>query len=116
LARDGRASQEANPLFRSGAAPDALFLARTPTGREYDSGDYATALDRARDAIGYDKVRDEQRRRRRAGGAPLGIGIASYVERSGGPPDSEEYGSVEIQPNGNVVGPLARRRGPGLRH
>jgi carbon-monoxide dehydrogenase large subunit len=79
------------------------FPYRTPTGREYDSGDYATALDRALDAIGYDKVRDEQRRRRRAGGAPLGIGIASYVERSGGPPGSEEYGSVEIQPNGSVV-------------
>jgi carbon-monoxide dehydrogenase large subunit len=79
------------------------FPYRTPTGREYDSGDYATALDRALDAIGYDKVRDEQLRRRRAGGAPLGVGIASYVERSGGPPGSEEYGSVEIQPNGRVV-------------
>lgn len=79
------------------------FPYRTPTGREYDSGDYATALNRALDAIGYDRVRDEQRRRRRAGGAPLGIGIASYVERSGGPPGSEEYGSVEIQPNGSVV-------------
>lgn len=79
------------------------FPYRTPTGREYDSGDYATALDLALQAIDYENVRAEQRRRRSEGGAPLGIGIASYVERAGGPPRSEEYGSVEVEPDGSVL-------------
>ncbi|HEY6497751.1 MAG TPA: molybdopterin cofactor-binding domain-containing protein [Trebonia sp.] len=79
------------------------FPYRTPTGREYDSGDYGAALDRALEVIRYAEVRAEQRRRRREGGRPLGVGIASYVERSGGPANSEEYGSIEITPDGSVV-------------
>jgi carbon-monoxide dehydrogenase large subunit len=74
----------------------------TPTGRTYDSGDYATALDRALAAVEYDKVRAEQSRRRQ-GGRPLGVGIATYVERAGGPPDSDEYGSVEACADGTFV-------------
>ena len=79
------------------------FPYQTPTGRTYDSGDYARALDRALDAIGYQAVRAEQRRRRRDGGRPLGIGLACYVERSGGPPDSDEFGSVEACADGTVL-------------
>lgn len=79
------------------------FPYRTPTGREYDSGDYAAALDRALEAIGYTEVREEQRRRHDAGGPPLGVGFACYVERAGGPPGSMEYGSVEVAPDGQVT-------------
>ncbi|MFC7642814.1 xanthine dehydrogenase family protein molybdopterin-binding subunit [Streptosporangium lutulentum] len=79
------------------------FPYRTPTGRVYDSGDYAGALDVALEAVGYAEVRAEQARRRAVGGPPLGIGMATYVERSGGAPDTDEYGSVEVCADGTVV-------------
>ena len=79
------------------------FPYRTPTGRLYDSGDYARALDLALDVAGYADVRAEQARRRAEGGPPLGIGMAVYVERSGGAPDTDEYGSVEVCADGTVV-------------
>jgi aerobic carbon-monoxide dehydrogenase large subunit len=79
------------------------FPYQTPTGRTYDSGDYPAALDKALAAVEYDQVRAEQARRRREGGWPLGIGIATYIERSGGPPDSDEFGSVEACADGTFV-------------
>ena len=79
------------------------FPYRTPTGRLYDSGDYARALDLALDVAGYADVRAEQARRRAEDGPPLGIGMAVYVERSGGALDSDEYGSVEVRADGTVV-------------
>ena len=75
----------------------------TPSGRTYDSGEYAAALDTALAAVGYDRLREEQARRRLEGGPPLGVGIATYVERSGGPPDSDEFGSVEACSDGTFV-------------
>jgi carbon-monoxide dehydrogenase large subunit len=88
--------------YRNLIRPDK-FPYRTPTGRVYDSGDYAAALDTALAAVQYDWVRAEQARRRRDGGWPLGIGLATYIERSGGPPDSDEYGSVEACADGTFV-------------
>ncbi|MGO9784649.1 MAG: xanthine dehydrogenase family protein molybdopterin-binding subunit [Streptosporangiaceae bacterium] len=82
------------------------FPYRTLTGRTYDSGNYEAALDRAVAAVRYDEVRVAQRRRRSGGGAgprPLGVGVACYVERSGGPPDTDEFGSVEVEPDGSVI-------------
>jgi carbon-monoxide dehydrogenase large subunit len=77
------------------------FPYRTPTGRLYDSGDYAAALDTALAAVDYPALRAEQARRRRAGGGrPLGIGIATYVERSGGAAGTDEYGAVRACPDG----------------
>ena len=87
---------------RNHLRPDQ-FPYETPTGRRYDSGDYTAALDKALAEVGYDDLRAEQRRRRADGGRPLGIGIATYVERSGGPPDSDEHGAVEARPDGSVV-------------
>ena len=75
----------------------------TPTGRTYDSGSYTVAMDKALAEVGYDEVRAEQAERRRSGGRPLGIGIATYVERSGGPPDSDEHGAVEACADGTIV-------------
>ena len=80
------------------------FPYRTPTGRTYDSGNYEAALDKALAAIRYDEVRAAQRHRRSSGaGVPLGVGVACYVERSGGPPDTDEFGSVEVEPDGSVI-------------
>ena len=80
------------------------FPYRSATGAVYDSGDHAAALRLALERSGYDEVRAEQRRRRTTGeGKALGIGIGSYVERSGGQEGSTEFGSVTIEPDGTVV-------------
>ncbi len=80
--------------------PDA-FPYRTPTGLTYDSGDYPAALAKALDAVGYRQWRAEQRRRRDSGdGRPLGIGLCTYVDRSGA---GEEFGAVEAHRDGTVL-------------
>jgi carbon-monoxide dehydrogenase large subunit len=79
------------------------FPYQTPSGHCYDSGDYAAALDMALTAVDYPGLRAEQARRRAGGGWPLGIGIATYVERSGGAPDSDEFGSVEACADGTFL-------------
>jgi carbon-monoxide dehydrogenase large subunit len=80
---------------------------RTAFGALYDSGDYLTALDRALDAAGYPALREEQARRRAAGDVTqLGIGLASYVEITGGGAESgapRENASVEVHPDGTAT-------------
>src|SRR6266508_1552255 len=48
----------------------------------YDCGDYASALDHALEAIGYEGARREQAAARRQG-RHVGIGVASMVEKAG---------------------------------
>ncbi len=84
---------------RNFIAPDA-FPYSTPTGFTYDSGDYATALKRALEELGYAGWRAEQARRRAAGEPPIGIGLCTYVERSG---SGEEFGAVEACPDGDFL-------------
>lgn len=89
---------------RRNFVPREAFPYRTPTDRVYDSGNYDGALDRALAAVGYERWRAEQSRRRASGnGPPLGIGICSYVERAGGSPGMPEYGSVEACADGTFV-------------
>lgn len=50
----------------------------------YDTGNYAPALDKALDAIGYSELRAEQQRRiDQHAGKLIGIGLSSYVEVCG---------------------------------
>ena len=81
----------------------SAFPLTTPMGAKYDSGEYASALDKALDAAGYADLRAEQARRR-ASGSPvqLGIGIASYVETTN-PMGSGDYGAVEITKDGGAI-------------
>jgi carbon-monoxide dehydrogenase large subunit len=66
----------------------------------YDSGDYAGALDRAVELIGYDRfVREEQPALRRAGKS-VGIGVVSYIEGTGVGP--YEGARVTVEPSGTV--------------
>jgi carbon-monoxide dehydrogenase large subunit len=72
------------------------------TGMRYDSGDYLAALDAALEAVGYDGLRAEQARRRAAGDPRLlGVGVATFVDRTAGVPGSE-YGAVELRPDGTM--------------
>ncbi|MGW4736028.1 xanthine dehydrogenase family protein molybdopterin-binding subunit [Streptomyces shenzhenensis] len=92
-------------LRRRNFIPPAAFPYATPTGRRYDSGDYAAALDLALETLGYEEWRAEQARRRADPDAlPLGIGVACYVERSGGEPGGlHEFGGLEAHEDGTVT-------------
>ncbi|MFG2074389.1 aerobic carbon-monoxide dehydrogenase large subunit [Nonomuraea maritima] len=61
------------------------FPYHSPTGWEYDSGDYPRALRLALDMAGYDKLRAEQADRR-ARGELMGIGISFFTEAVGAGP------------------------------
>jgi aerobic carbon-monoxide dehydrogenase large subunit len=80
---------------------------QTAFGALYDSGDYAAALDVALAAAGYDELRREQAQRRASGEVvQLGIGLASYVEITGGGDESgppNENATVEVHPDGTAT-------------
>ena len=79
------------------------FPHRTPSGSEYDSGNYEGALDAALAAAGYEELRQDQARRRQEGTGPLlGIGICCYVEVSA-VGESSEYSAVEVRTDGSAV-------------
>ncbi|MGH1488229.1 MAG: xanthine dehydrogenase family protein molybdopterin-binding subunit [Acidimicrobiales bacterium] len=79
------------------------FPFTTPTGAAMDSGEYERALDNALEASGYAELRAEQERRRAAGATKqLGIGLSTYVEITN-PLGGQEYGSVEILPDGSAL-------------
>jgi aerobic carbon-monoxide dehydrogenase large subunit len=61
------------------------FPFTTPTGWEYDSGDYPRALQMAMDIAGYDALRAEQAEKR-ANGELMGIGLAFFTEGVGAGP------------------------------
>jgi carbon-monoxide dehydrogenase large subunit len=87
---------------------------RMPSRLVDDSGHYTECLDAALDLLGYDSFRDEQQRRARSGGPPLGIGFACYNELTGlgraasaGPRmpfrTGHEACTVRINPDGSVT-------------
>ncbi len=87
---------------RNFVAPED-FPFKTAIGTEYDSGDYAGALDKALEAAGYDELRAEQQRRRAAGDRrQLGIGLSVYVEITGGI-GGAEFGGVTVNADGSVT-------------
>ena len=61
------------------------FPYTTPTGWEYDSGDYEKTMRVAMDIAGYDDLRKEQAEKR-AGGEYMGIGISFFTEGVGAGP------------------------------
>src|SRR4029077_6825299 len=82
--------------------PEAFPLT-TPTGANYDSGEYAKALDAVLAAAGYDELRAEQAARRARGDTvQLGIGLASYVEVTAPIGLHIEWGAVEVHDDGSA--------------
>ncbi|MGH9057521.1 MAG: xanthine dehydrogenase family protein molybdopterin-binding subunit [Acidimicrobiales bacterium] len=87
---------------------------RMPARLVDDSGRYEACLDRAVEAIDYGAVRSEQARRRSAGEAPIGVGVACYNELTGlgraasaGPRmpfrTGHEACTVRVDPDGTVT-------------
>lgn len=66
----------------------------------YDCGHYASALDAALVALGYDEARREQAQARREG-RHVGLGVGCLVEKAGLGP--WEYARVEVDATGHVV-------------
>jgi aerobic carbon-monoxide dehydrogenase large subunit len=78
------------------------FPYTSATGVEYDTGDYAGALDEAIRLSDYAGVRDEQSRRRHRGDhMALGVGVATYVEITSFA--SKEFAQVDVEADGRVT-------------
>ncbi len=81
--------------------PPEAFPYKTPTGQNYDSGEYDRALTKALEIADYAGLRAEQAARRQAGGPLIGIGLACYVEMCGfGPFESAQ---IKVEPGGSVT-------------
>ncbi|HVM63712.1 MAG TPA: molybdopterin cofactor-binding domain-containing protein [Acidimicrobiales bacterium] len=90
------------------------FPYNSPAGLVFDSGDYATALDKALALAGYEGLRAEQQERRARGDrTQIGIGLSSYVEMCGLAPSRVlaslnyvgggwESSTVRVLPTGKV--------------
>src|SRR5262249_22005567 len=82
--------------------PPTVFPYRTATGLVHDSGNYGAVLEAALAAAGYEELRTEQAKRRENGGPLLGVGLATFVDRTAGVPGGE-YGSVELTDDGGAL-------------
>jgi aerobic carbon-monoxide dehydrogenase large subunit len=92
----------AEAVRRRNFIPPSAFPYATPTGQNYDSGEYDRALSRALDLAGVDKLRREQKERiERGDRLRLGIGQAVYVEMCGFGP--YESAVVRVEPSGAVT-------------
>jgi carbon-monoxide dehydrogenase large subunit len=87
------------------------FPYTTPTGWQYDSGDYGRALQKALDMIGYDDLRKEQAEKRERGEL-MGIGISSFTEIVGAGPSHDfdilgikmfDSCEIRVHPTGKVI-------------
>jgi carbon-monoxide dehydrogenase large subunit len=87
---------------RKNFIPPGAFPYATPTGQNYDSGEYDRALTRALELAGIDRLRRErQERLDRHDRTLLGIGQAVYVEMCGFGP--YESAVVRVEPSGSVT-------------
>lgn len=87
------------------------FPYKTPTGWEYDSGDYGPALQKAMDMIDYAGLRVEQIEKRERGEL-MGIGISSFTEIVGAGPSKDfdiigikmfDSCEIRVHPTGKVI-------------
>jgi aerobic carbon-monoxide dehydrogenase large subunit len=92
---------------------DADFPYKSPSGIVWDRSSFTETMVRARETLGYDAAR-EQQRRARAEGRWVGIGFASYVELTGigsaipvspGMPvaTGTEAATIRVDPSGTVT-------------
>jgi aerobic carbon-monoxide dehydrogenase large subunit len=90
-------------LRRRNFIDPADFPYTTVPGARYDVGDYDLPLREALRLVDYDKVREEQARRRESGDPiQLGLGVCVYVEITAGGGGSE-FGSVTVHADGSAT-------------
>ncbi len=113
LAADATGLDPAEIRRRNFVAADA-FPYQTQVALQYDSGNYAPALELALQKVGYAALRAEQAQRRAAGGKLLGIGLSSYIEACGLAPSQVagalgaqaglwESAKIRVHPTGTVT-------------
>jgi len=87
------------------------FPYKSPTGWQYDSGNYQAALQKAMDMIGYRELRKEQLEKRKRGEL-MGIGISSFTEVVGAGPSRDydilgikmfDSAEIRIHPTGKAI-------------
>ena len=99
----GELSLDPAEVRRRNFIPNDAFPYTTPSGANYDIGDYGGALDLALEAADYAGLRREQAGRRENGGTrQLGIGLSAYVEVTNGISESE-FGGVSITDTGEAI-------------
>src|SRR5260221_7240820 len=98
------------------------FPYKSVLGWEYDSGNYAGALKKAMDTIGYDALRREQAEKRKKGEL-MGIGICSFTEIVGAGPSKQfdilgikmfDSAEIRVHPTGKAIarfGPKSQGKG-----
>jgi carbon-monoxide dehydrogenase large subunit len=80
------------------------FPLTTHGGANYDSGDYALALEKAHKEADYANLLEEQKQRRASDASKqIGIGVSAYVEITAPAGLHIEYGAVEINDDGSVT-------------
>lgn len=87
-------------LRRRNFVPAEAMPYRTPTGSNYDSGDFAAVLARAQAAAdwnGFASRKAEAKKRRKL----YGRGVGCYIESAGGQP--LEYAKLRAEPDGRVT-------------
>jgi carbon-monoxide dehydrogenase large subunit len=91
--------------------PPEKFPYKSALGWEYDSGNYAGALEKAKKIIGYDELRTEQAEKRKKGEL-MGIGISTFTEIVGAGPSHTfdilgikmfDSAEIRIHPTGKVI-------------
>lgn len=88
-------------IRRANFIPPDKFPLTTPTGANYDSGEYEKSLDAVLKASGYAELRAEQAHRRANHDIKqLGIGVSTYVEVTAPVGLHIEFGAVEIHDDG----------------
>jgi aerobic carbon-monoxide dehydrogenase large subunit len=87
------------------------FPYKSPTGWEYDSGNYPAALQKALDKIGYQELLKEQAEKRERGEL-MGIGISTFTEIVGAGPSHTfdilgikmfDSAEIRIHPTGSAI-------------
>jgi carbon-monoxide dehydrogenase large subunit len=87
------------------------FPYKSALGWEYDSGNYARALRKAMDMIGYEDLRKEQIEKRKRGEL-MGIGISSFTEIVGAGPSKDfdilglkmfDSCEIRVHPTGKAI-------------
>jgi aerobic carbon-monoxide dehydrogenase large subunit len=99
------------------------FPYQSALGWEYDSGDYHTALRKAMEAVGYDKLRAEQMEKREAflrgeTREIMGVGVSTFTEIVGAGPSKNcdilgiamfDSAEIRVHPTGSVIARLGTK-------
>jgi carbon-monoxide dehydrogenase large subunit len=105
-----RGEDPADFRLKNFIGPDQ-FPYESPTGWEYDSGNYEAALQKAMDMLDYRALRQEQAEKR-ARGELMGIGISSFTEVVGAGPSRDfdilgikmfDSAEIRIHPTGKAI-------------